>query len=55
MPLVRGSLRIGIDNGDRVTVLGELAGEDDRDGRLAASAFRVCHGEDARHLVLLRR
>lgn len=47
MPLIGRPLRISIHDGGRVTVLGELARQDDCDGGLAASAFRVRYSEDA--------
>jgi hypothetical protein len=42
-------LRVGVDQHDRPLLLGQPAGEVDRDGALAGTALEVADGDDPAH------
>ena len=49
VPLIGRSLRVRVDDRHRIAMPGKLTGQDDRDGRLAASALGIGDGKDAGH------
>jgi len=45
-PMAGGTLRVIVQQQNRIPVAGQFTGEIDRDGRFPATAFEVHHGND---------